>query len=82
MRSVTGPWRATAMIWLLLIVSVLPQRVRALLGAAGKTRTITMPNQSAQRDRGYRLWTTLPFIFVLDDIAMQYLPDIVPLLFQ
>ncbi|HHW4672856.1 MAG TPA: hypothetical protein ACQGQF_03360 [Xylella fastidiosa subsp. pauca] len=69
-------------IWLLLIVSVLPQRVRALLGAAGKTRTITMPNQSAQRDRGYRLWTTLPFIFVLDDIAMQYLPDIVPLLFQ
>ncbi|AAF85111.1 hypothetical protein XF_2312 [Xylella fastidiosa 9a5c] len=53
-----------------------------MLGAAGKTRTITMPNQSAQRDRGYRLWTTLPFIFVLDDIAMQYLPDIVPLLFQ
>ncbi|WP_262363592.1 hypothetical protein [Xylella fastidiosa] len=41
-----------------------------------------MPNQSAQWDRGYRLWTTLPFIFVLDDIAMQYLPDIVPLLFQ
>ncbi|WP_230949912.1 hypothetical protein, partial [Xylella fastidiosa] len=80
--SLEGHGNVKDCIWLLLIVSVLPQRVRALLGAAGKTRTITMPNQSAQWDRGYRLWTTLPFIFVLDDIAMQYLPDIVPLLFQ
>ncbi|EGO81781.1 hypothetical protein XFEB_01375 [Xylella fastidiosa EB92.1] len=60
MRSVTGPWtataRATCVSGLLLFVCVLPQRVRALLVAAGKRRTMTMPNQLAQRDRGYPLW--------------------------